>query len=248
MRRTTATAIATLVLLAAGALSARNAHAITACTAADIIAQRRRGGTLPGRQRSLQHRQGVRDRRRLHARLRDARRDHPRQRQDRRRTPTRSTSARGSFSIAPSGRVEGRGNLATPPRDRGGSDHHHDHGRRQHPAHGRDRGIIDVAGNVRGGTLIIIAGGSITVSGDIIANNLTADGGNGVISLRSGRRRHERLATAPSRRTGGDFSTRWLHRHHRRRARSISAPTSSPTAATAASSTSRPAPSRSSAA
>ena len=38
MRRTTAIAIATLALLAAGAGIAREAHAIAACTAAQIIA------------------------------------------------------------------------------------------------------------------------------------------------------------------------------------------------------------------
>src|SRR6476646_2617785 len=39
MRRTTAIGIATLVLLAAGAGVARNAYALNACTAAQIISQ-----------------------------------------------------------------------------------------------------------------------------------------------------------------------------------------------------------------
>ena len=47
MRRTTATAIATLVLLAAGAGLAPTAHALNACTAADIYAQDGTAGRCP---------------------------------------------------------------------------------------------------------------------------------------------------------------------------------------------------------
>ena len=48
------------------------------------------------------------------------------------------------------------------------------------------RGIIDVSGNVRGGTINIIAGGSISVAGEVLSNNLPTSGGNGIITLRSG--------------------------------------------------------------
>jgi cysteine-rich repeat protein len=71
---------------------------------------------------------------------------------------------------------------------------------------GSIRGIVDFSANDRAGTFNVIAGGNITVSGDIIANNLTVNGGNGVISLRSGGNiTTGSLATIAA--MGGDFST-----------------------------------------
>jgi cysteine-rich repeat protein len=69
------------------------------------------------------------------------------------------------------------------------------------------KGVIDVSGNVRGGTVIINAGGSITVSGDIISNNITTSGGNGIISLRSTGGDVTSGSTSTISAQGGDFST-----------------------------------------
>jgi hypothetical protein len=112
----------------------------------------------------------------------------------------------GSFSIAPGGRVEGRGNLATPPRDRGGLLTITTTGAVNIQRSGSFKGVVDFSANIKGGTFSVVAGGSITVSGDIIANNLTPNGGNGVISLRS-----DGDITSGTNSTiaamGGDFST-----------------------------------------
>jgi len=112
----------------------------------------------------------------------------------------------GTFSVAPSGRVEGRGTGAAPPRNRGGVLTVTTTGAVNIQRSGSIRGIVDFSANDRAGTFNVIAGGNITVSGDIIANNLTVNGGNGVISLRSGGNiTTGSLATIAA--MGGDFST-----------------------------------------
>jgi len=205
MRRTTATAIATLALLAAGAGLASNAHAIAACTAAQIIANdgaatRCPAGTGPcniGKVFEIGDGCTLDFGTRAVTILGSGKLD----------ILSNSVNLRaGSFSIAPSGLVEGRGNLATPPRDRGGSITITTTGA-VNIQRASFKGVIDVSGNVRGGTVIINAGGSISVSGDIISNNITTSGGNGIISLRSTGGDITSGTTSTISAQGGDFST-----------------------------------------
>src|SRR5262245_43513610 len=75
----------------------------------------------------------------------------------------------GSFTVAPSGRVEGRGTLATPPRDRGGSLTITTTGAFNIQRGVSLKGVVDLSGNTRGGKFVANAGGPITVSGDLLA-------------------------------------------------------------------------------
>jgi cysteine-rich repeat protein len=205
MRRTTAIAIATLAFLAAGAGLAQDAHAIAACTAAQIIANdgaanRCPSGTGPcniGKNFEIGDGCTLDFGTRAVTILGSSKID----------ILSNSVSLRaGSFSIDPMGLVEGRGNLSTPPRDRGGNITITTTGAVD-IQQAQYRGVIDVSGNVRGGSVIIVAGGSITVSGDIISNNITTSGGNGIISLRSTGGDVTTGSLSNIKAQGGDFST-----------------------------------------
>jgi cysteine-rich repeat protein len=187
MRRTRAIAIATLALLAVGAGAARDAHAIAACTAADIILNdgavgRCPSGTGPcniGKVFQIGDGCTLDFGTRAVTILASGKLD----------ILSNSVSIRaGSFTIVPSGVVEGRGTATTPPRDKGGLLTITTTGAVdiQKAPTTTVRGSIDVSGNARCGTVTINAGGPITVSGDILTNNLTTSAGNGIISLRSG--------------------------------------------------------------
>jgi len=208
MRRTTATAIATLVLLAAGAGLAPNAHALNACTAADIYAQDGAAGRCPNNSGPCNIGKvfviangctldfGTRAVTILGSGTIDV-------------LSNTVTIRAGSFAVAPSGRVEGRGTGSSAPTDRGGMVTLITTGAVDIQRIGSQtaRGIVDFAGNVRGGSFIVTAGGPITVNGDVMANNLTPSGGNGNITLRSTGGNVTTGAFSTISVTGGDLST-----------------------------------------
>jgi hypothetical protein len=97
-----------------------------------------------------------------------------------------ATVRAGSFTIAPGGRVEGRGNQSTAPRNRGGMLTIQTTGAFAVQRSGASRGVVDFSGNARGGTFTVEAGGAITINGEVMANGLTATGGNGGIRLIAG--------------------------------------------------------------
>jgi cysteine-rich repeat protein len=200
----TAITLATLVLLAGGAGLARNAHAIAACTAAQISANDGASGRCPtgtgpcniGKVFEIGDGCTLDFGSRAVTILGSGKLDIL--------SGTVNILA-GSFTIAPSGLVEGKGNLSTPPRDRGGLLTITTTGA-VNLQKASFKGVIDVSGNVRGGTVNIIAGGAITISGDILSTTSPPRAGNGVISLRSGGDiTTGTLSTLSAQ--GGDFST-----------------------------------------
>jgi cysteine-rich repeat protein len=177
MRRNRATRLVLVGVLAATAGRARDARAFTACTAAQIVAQDPGcpAGTGPC---SITRDFTVADGCVLDFGVRAV-------------TlaatgklitaPGSITVNAGSFTIAPHGFIDARGVAA--PIDRGGFVTIQTTGAVDVQKSGSDVGRIDLSGDLAAGVLKIVAGGSVTISGDVTADKLStaASGGSIVV-------------------------------------------------------------------
>lgn len=94
----------------------------------------------------------------------------------------------GSLTILPGGIIDGRGNGVAPANTNGGQLSIQTTGavnlQLQRPT--MTRGRIDVSGNVQAGSIEILAGGTVTIAGRINADQLTSAGSGGAITIRAG--------------------------------------------------------------
>lgn len=91
----------------------------------------------------------------------------------------------GSFTVAAGGFINGKGNDA-PPRDRGGSITIETTGAVAVQKAGNLAGRIDVSGASAAGDVRIIAGGAVTLGGELKTNALNSTGAAGLISVDAG--------------------------------------------------------------
>ena len=91
----------------------------------------------------------------------------------------------GTVTLAQSSLIDGKGNLTTTPRNRGGMITIQTTGAFTTQRGAAGNGIIDVSGMAQGGTIVIDAGGSVTHAGRLIADQLDPNGSGGSISIRS---------------------------------------------------------------
>ena len=90
----------------------------------------------------------------------------------------------GSLTVASGGKIQGLGN-SPPPGDHGGMITIQTTGAVVVDKAAAN-GIIDVSGDALAGTVVIQAGGSITLRGRLMAKNSTTSGGGGSITIRAG--------------------------------------------------------------
>src|SRR5882724_4952815 len=91
----------------------------------------------------------------------------------------------GSLTLGPGSLIDGRGDQA-PPGDRGGMMMIQVSGAVALQKGGAGNGVIDVSANAQSGTIVIQAGGSVTLDGKLLALNLTTSGAGGTITVRAG--------------------------------------------------------------
>lgn len=91
-----------------------------------------------------------------------------------------------SLTLLGGAQINGRGTGATPPLSQGGLLTIQTTGAVDLQRSGNNRGNIDLSGNLKGGTILIIAGGPVTISGRLQLDALTGDGSGGIATVRSG--------------------------------------------------------------
>ena len=82
--------------------------------------------------------------------------------------------------------IDGKGTASTPPNNRGGMITFQATGTFSVLRVSGVNGIIDVSGFAQGGTVVVNAGGSATLSGKIIADQIDPTGSGGSVSIRTG--------------------------------------------------------------
>ncbi len=163
----------------AGALLAREASAVVACTAADVIAQD--AGCPPGSGPcSITADVDVGDGCVLDFGARPV---------TVRATidvgPGAVTLRAGSLTVAPGGRLLGIGDRGSPPRDRGGRLTIATAGGVDVQAAGSTPARIDVSATNAPGRVVVEAGGSVTIAGQVRANRLTESASGGEVEIRA---------------------------------------------------------------
>jgi hypothetical protein len=171
-----------LAALAIAASLASSAHALTACTAADVTAQDS-GCPANAGPCSITRPFDVGDGCTLDFQTRDV-------------TVGGNgqfdvgsgimTIKAGSLTVAVGGRLFGIGNGTTPPTNRGGMVTIQTTGAMTIEKSGTAVGEIDVSGSAQGGTVRIEAGGTVTIAGRLQADNTSVIGAGGNVVIRSG--------------------------------------------------------------
>ena len=175
-------AIAVLGALAASAGLARQAHALNACTSADIIASD--GANCPASTApcSIKKNYTIANGCILDFGNRAVTVSGPGGTLD---VGSRSMTIKaGSFTIGSGGNVQGLGNHPAP-QDRGGMIMIQTTGAVVVDKAAAN-GIVDVSGDKLAGTVLIQAGGPVTLKGKLMAKNSTTSGGGGSITIRAG--------------------------------------------------------------
>src|SRR6185369_6191297 len=91
----------------------------------------------------------------------------------------------GSFTVAGGGKLEGIGDQNTAPRNNGGKLRIQTTGAVA-VNNASTQGRIDVSGNLNGGDIVIVAGGAVTIGGQLRTRDLTANAAGGVIDITAG--------------------------------------------------------------
>src|SRR5437773_2650887 len=175
-------AIAVLGALAASAGLARQAHALNACTSADIIASD--GANCPASTApcSIKKNYTIANGCILDFGNRAVTVSGPGGTLD---VGSRSMTIKaGSFTVGSGGNVQGLGNHPAP-QDRGGMIMIQTTGAVVVDKAAAN-GIVDVSGDTLAGTVLIQAGGPVTLKGKLMAKNSTTSGGGGSITIRAG--------------------------------------------------------------
>ncbi len=183
MRRSCTTALASVGFLMASVLMGRAAAALTACVAADIVAQDPK--CPPDGDCRISKTFVIGDKCVLDFDARDVFVD---------ANGTLDfnsgsiTIKAGSLTILPGGIIDGRGNGVAPATTSGGQLSIQTSGpvNLQLQRLTMTRGRIDVSGNLQGGSIEILAGGTVTIAGRINADQLTSAGSGGDITIRAG--------------------------------------------------------------
>ena len=92
----------------------------------------------------------------------------------------------GTLTVAPSGLIVGKGTQSSPPGSIGGMIQIFTTGAVTLQKSGSAKGVIDVSGNARAGTILIEAGGTVTLQGKMLAQQLASWGSGGNILVRTG--------------------------------------------------------------
>ena len=175
-------ALAVLGALLGSVGVAREAHAVNACTAADIIASE--GANCPNSTApcSIKKNYTIANGCILDFGTRAVTVSGPGGTLD---VGSRSMTIKaGTFTVASGGNVQGLGNNPAP-LDRGGMITIQTTGAVLIDK-AANNGVIDVSGNTLAGTVVIQAGGAVTLKGKLMAKNSTTSGGGGNISIRAG--------------------------------------------------------------
>ena len=92
----------------------------------------------------------------------------------------------GTLTVAPSGVIVGKGTQSSPPGSIGGMIQIFTTGAVTLQKAGTAKGVIDVSGNAQAGTILIEAGGTVTLQGKLLAQQLASWGSGGNIQVHAG--------------------------------------------------------------
>ena len=112
----------------------------------------------------------------------------------------------GTLTLAPSGFIVGKGTQSSPPGSIGGMMSIYTTGAVTLQRAGSAKGVIDVSGNARAGSILIDAGGSVTLQGKLLAQQLASWGSGGNIMVRAG---GDFIAAAQSNLAAGGGTLSW---------------------------------------